>query len=193
MSQTYAVSSTADDIHAAGDGYTAGDIRELRDLLGIPHIELDPWGSVIVSPGKDEHEIAAAVLNYQCVHQLNLPAGCVFVNGLAWIVPDGTGYLMVPDLAVVSPDWERIGDAGVTPAPLLVIEVGSRSTRAADRGRKLADYRLGGASVYLLVETPASFVAHDFVNDTVIRSVGTIDLVVGGHPLHLDLTATAGS
>jgi hypothetical protein len=39
-------------------GYTVDDLDWLRAELGIAHLELDPWGSLIVSPATDPHETA---------------------------------------------------------------------------------------------------------------------------------------
>ena len=175
-------------------GYTVEDLDWLRAELGVTHLELDPWGSLIVSPATDEHETAVAVLASQADRQLGLPPGCVRTNGLAWKVPGGSGYVNVPDVAVLDPGWRRTGDYNVEPAPLLVIEVASPSTRGADRGRKLTDYRLGGAGVYVLVDLPplapgpeAVFTAHDFLSDDVRTTTGRIELQIGGRPLRLDL------
>jgi Uma2 family endonuclease len=179
-------------------GYSVEDLDWLRDELGIAHLELDPWGSLIVSPATDEHESAVAILHDQAVRQLALPAGCVRSNGLAWKAPGGSGYVNVADLAVVAPGWTRTLDLHLDPPPLLVVEVGSPSTRAVDRSRKMADYRLGGAGLYLLVELPGagtgpevSFEAHDFVSGQILTATGVIELVVADQPLRLDLTELA--
>jgi hypothetical protein len=58
----------------AAAGYGVDDLDWLRDELGIAHLELDPWGSLIVSPATDGHETAVAVLAHQAVRQLALPA-----------------------------------------------------------------------------------------------------------------------
>jgi Uma2 family endonuclease len=179
----------------SSSGYTVDDLDWLRAELGMAHVELDPWGSLIVSPATDEHETAVAILMHQAIVQLGLPAGCVRANGLAWQVPDGSGYLNVPDLAVVAPGWSRVGDVHLEPPPLLVVEIASPSTRRADRGRKLTDYRLGGAGLYVLVDLPgrgagteATFEAHDFATGQVTTAAGMIDLDVAGRPLRFDLT-----
>lgn len=177
-------------------GYTVEDLDWLRAELGAPHLELDPWGSLIVSPATDEHEAAVAVLASQLDRQLGMPPGCVRVNGLAWRVPAGSGYLNVPDIAVVDPAWQRAGDLHVEPPPLLVVEVASPSTRGADRGRKLSDYRLGGASLYVVVDLPigatgpAVFTAHHFGSGQVATASGTMDVEVGGRVARLDLAPT---
>ena len=57
--------------------------------------------------------------------------------------------------------WQREGELGLDPPPLLVVEIASRSTRDVDRTRKLADYRLGGARMYLLLDPHASLEAND--------------------------------
>lgn len=104
-------------------------------------------------------------------------------------VPGGTGYLMVPDLAVLRSGWRRVDDLHFDPPPLLVVEIASRSTRGVDRSRKLADYRLGGAEKYLLVDRPASFELHDLTAGTAVHTEGEIDLVVGGQPVQFSLPA----
>lgn len=148
-----------------------------------------------MSPATDEHGTALAVLAHQAVVQLQLPPGCVRTNGLAWVVPGGSGDLNVPDLAVVAPGWVRVGDLHLAPPPLLLVEVASPSTRRADRGRKLADYRLGGAGLDVLVDLAGSggggsviFDAHDVAQAQVATVAGTIDLLVAGRPLPFDLT-----
>jgi len=169
----------------ATTGYTVDDLDRLRDELRLAaHLELDPWGSLIVSPTDDPHEIAAAALTRQAVEQLSHD---VSVNGLSWIVPGGTGYLMVPDLTVLARGWQRVDELHFDPPPLLVVEIASPSTRRADRGRKLADYRLGGAGLYLLVDLPSTFELHDFSTGDVRTATGSIDLVVGGQPVQFRL------
>ena len=187
--------------HRAATGYSVDDLDWLRDELGIAHIELDPWASLLVTPATDEHEAAVAILNEQAVRQLAPPPGSIRVNGFAWKVPGGSGYTNVPDLAVLAPGWKRIDESHVSPPPLLIVEVTSPSTRAADRGRKLADYRLGGASLYLVVDLPAlasscavTFELHDFAGERVVPAAGMIDLVVGGAlRLDLEMLQSAGS
>ncbi len=173
---------------AISGGYTVEDLDWLRNEMRVAaHLELDPWGSLIVSPADDHHETAMAVLVEQAIRQLDLPPGSVRPNGTAWIVAGGTGYLMIPDLIVLAPGWQRLGEFGFDPPPLLIVEIASPSTRRADRGRKLADYRLGGAGLYLLVDLPATFEVHDFAAGTIVTATGQIDLVVGGQPLRFSL------
>ncbi len=183
---------------AAPAGYSVEDLDWLRAELGVAHLELDPWGSLIVSPATDEHEHAVALLVDEVVAQLRLP-GCVRVNSLAWKVPGGSGYVNVPDLAVVSPQFTRVGAWHLDPPPLLVVEVASPSTRAVDRGRKLADYRLGGANLYVLVDLPGlspvtelTFESHDFVAEQFSMAATRIELVVDNRPLVLDLSQLVG-
>ena len=170
----------------ARTGYTVDDLDWPRDVFGVAHLELDPWGSPIVSPPDDPHEIAAMAVNRQAVQQLSHD---VSVNGVAWIVPGGTGYLMVPDLMILPAGWQRVDELRLDPPPLLVVEIASPSTRRVDRSRKLADYRLGGAARYLLVDVPASFELHDFAAGTVVEAEGSIELVVGGEPVRFSLPA----
>jgi len=43
----------------ATTGYTVDDLDWLRNEIRIAaHLELDPWGSLIVSPVSDEHQRA---------------------------------------------------------------------------------------------------------------------------------------
>ena len=184
---------------AAPMGYSVEDLDWLRAEIGVAHLELDPWGSLIVSPATDAHEHAVALIVDQVVTQLRL-SGCVRVNGLAWKVPGGSGYVNVPDIAVVSPGFTRVGALHLDPPPLLVIEVASPSTRAVDRGRKLADYRLGGARLYVLVDVPAlskvmavTFEAHDFVADQLRTANNVIEVTVDDRPFRLDLSSLAGN
>ncbi len=174
----------------ADAGYTVGDLDRLRDEIGVAHLELDPWGSLIVSPATDEHETAMARLVNQAVRQLDLPEESIRPNGTPWMVAGGSGYLTMPDLMILAPGTQRVGELDFEPAPLLVVEIASPSTRRIDRGRKLIDYRQGGAGVYLLVDLPATFEAHDFVLGTVVTATGSIDLTVGGQPLRFTLPAT---
>jgi Uma2 family endonuclease len=169
-------------------GYTVDDLDWLRNEINVvAHLELDPWGSLIVSPVTDEHQAATALLHEQAVQQLALPPGSVWANAFQWKVPGGSGYLMIPDLAVLAPGWRRDGELHVDMAPLLIAEIASPSTRRVDRTRKLADYRLGGTHLYLLVDLPASFELHNFATRTVVKSTGSIDLVVGGRPVRFTL------
>ena len=168
-------------------GYTVDDLDWLRDEIGVAHLELDPWGSLIVSPATDEHELAMTLLHEQALAQLDLPPGSVRSNGFHWIVAGGTGYEMTPDVTVLAPGWQRVGELGIDPPPLLVVEIASPSTRRVDRTRKLADYRLGGAGLYLLVDLPATFEVHDFAAGTVVTATGQIDLVAGGQPVRFTL------
>jgi Uma2 family endonuclease len=171
-------------VDLAPTGYTVDDLDWLRDEIGVAHVELDPWGSPIVSPADDEHEVAAMAIVRQAVEQLSHD---VSSNGLAWIVPEGTGYLMVPDLTVLAQGWQRVEKLHFDPPPLLVVEIASRSTRWVDRSRKLADYRLGGAERYLLVDLPSTFELHDFAAGTVVTSTGSVEFEVGGQRLRFAL------
>jgi len=179
---------------APAGGFTVEDLDWLRNEPGIGgHLELDPWGCLIVTPAEDRHEIAQTDLFRQLAQQLNPRHECLFSNGLPWKVPGGSGYVNVPDLMLLPAGWERSGELGFAPPPLLVGEIGSRSTRAVDRGRKLADYRLGGAGLYLLVDlgsptAPAArFELHDFTTDDVAITTGAASFVLGGQTIHLSL------
>lgn len=176
-------------------GYTVHDLDWLRAELGLAgRLELDPWGSLIVTPAEDPHEIALTHLTHQAARQVSSPDDRVVPGGLPWKIPGGSGYTNVPDMMILAPDWHRVGELHLDPPPFLVVEIGSRSTRGVDRGRKLADYRLGGAGLYLLVDVPApgsdsgvKFQAHDFATDEIGVSIDAIDLVVGGETVRFDL------
>lgn len=137
----------------AASGFTIEDLGWARAQLGNAHVELDPWGNLIVSPASDLHEAAVSLIMRQLVNQLADRVDVV-VNGVAWRVAGGSGYVDVPDITVLATGWHRRRDEQLIPAPLLVVEVASPSTRAVDRGRKLEDYRRGAAGAYLLVDLP---------------------------------------
>ncbi len=173
--------------------YTPDDLHWLREETRLTHLEFDPWGSLIAFPTDDTHELAVAELARQA--GLALPH-VVSVNQLAWTVPGGTGYVMTPDLLVLARGWQRMYELHFDPPPLLVVEVASRSSRYVDRTRKMTDYRLGGAGLYLLVDlpdpstggtSPATFEAHDFATGSVVTATGSIDLIVGGQPIQFSL------
>jgi len=166
--------------------YTPDDLGWLRDETGIADLELDPWGSLIAFPTDDDHETAALVLARQAIDRLS---HVVSVNGYAWTVPGGTGYVMTPDLVVLARGWRRAHELHFDPPPLLVVEIAARSSRGVDRTRKMADYRLGGAALYLLVDLPGSFELHDFATGEIVTATGAIDLVVGGEPVRFTLPA----
>jgi Uma2 family endonuclease len=169
--------------------YTAEDLDRLRNAFNVPvHVELDPWGSLLVTPVDDDHEVARAELVRQATLQLEV-AGHIVAPSMPWSVPAGTSYLMIPDLVVLPAGWQRVGEWGLAPPPLLVVEIASPATRYVDRTRKLVDYRMGGASLYLLVDLPATFEAHD--RTTIVQATGAIDLVVGGHPVRFSLPRTS--
>jgi Uma2 family endonuclease len=174
---------------AISGGYTVDDLDWLRSELRVAaHLELDPWGSLIVSPATDEHGLAQGALTVQAAQQLD-PAAYLVLSRMPWTVPGGTGYLMVPDLTILAADWERVEELHFDPPPFLVVEIASPSPRRADRTRKLADYRLGGTQKYLLIDLPDAFELHDFSAGTVVKATGSIDLVVGSQPVRFSLPA----
>lgn len=179
---------------AAGGGYTVDDLDWLRTQVGVAHVELDPWGSLIVTPATDLHEAVVARLTRQLVGQLPVSLEVV-VNGPAWRVPDGSGYLNMPDLTVLSAGWHLRGGEHFAPPPHLVIEVAPPSTRVVDRHRKRDDYLLGGAEAYVLVDLPTQAPV-DVITFTLVRPAepdrsaeGEIVLTVAGQPVRLDLSA----
>lgn len=146
--------STAE-LHGA---YTVEDLDLARERFATPHVEIDPWGNLIVTPATDPHEYGINTLRRQIERALDdagVVAG-VYVNGPPWRVPGGTGYINQPDLTVLAAGTRRAGpgDLSWAPPPLLVVEVASLSTRAIDRSRKRADYLLGATRAYWLVDLP---------------------------------------
>src|ERR1700737_3069074 len=138
----------------AASGYTVDDLDWVRCQLGVAHAELDPWGNLIVAPTSDLHEEVVNIIARQLMRQLPEDGVDVVVNGVAWRVAGGSGYLHVPDVMVLASGWRNRRDEHFAPPPLLVVEVASPSTRTVDRSRKLDDYTLGGAGAYLLVDIP---------------------------------------
>lgn len=186
----------AGDVAILESGYSVDDLDWARQQFGTAHVELDPWGNLIVSPASYPHERAVAILHAQLLRQLDLPDGCVISNGLPWRIPGGSRYTNVPDLMVVADQTELIEGPHFAPPPLLVVEVASPSTRAIDRDRKLHDYALGGAAAYLLVDLPGlapvprpTADVHDFRNQ--LRSgsamTGMITVTVGDTMVTIDL------
>ena len=151
-------------------GFTYDDLDWLRDELGVAHLELDPWGCLIVTPASDEHDTAVAVHPRPGPPPTRLYRTGVSVSTeLAWIGPRwAAGTSMCPIWS-----WSTRAGLGSTTSisirrPSSSSRSASPSTRRVDRTRKLADYRLGGAGVYVLVDLPAdgppTFVAHDFAD-----------------------------
>jgi len=63
---------------------------------------------------------------------------------MGWAVTPGS--VLIPDITVVRADVP--GDDLLRAAPLLVVEVTSRSSRSEDRGRKRDVYAQAGAAWY---------------------------------------------
>jgi Uma2 family endonuclease len=110
-------------------------------------------------------------------------------DGMTIKVDEHTAY--EPD-AVVHCDEALADDAVIVPAPVIVVEVLSPTTRARDAGAKLADYfRLPSVRHYLLVQTERRTVIHHRRGDgsdieTRIVTAGTLKLDPPGLTLDLD-------
>ena len=110
-------------------------------------------------------------------------------DGVTIQVDEHTAY--GPD-AVVHCDETLPDDAAIVPAPVIVVEVLSPSTRAHDAGAKLADYfRLPSVRHYLLVRTERPTLIHhrrgegDLI-ETRIVTEGRLRLDPPGIELDLD-------
>jgi Uma2 family endonuclease len=109
-------------------------------------------------------------------------------DGMTVKIDEHTAY--EPD-AVVHCDETLPDDAVVVPAPVIVVEVLSPTTRAHDAGAKLADYfRLPSVRHYLLVRTERPTVIHHRRGDgdvieTRILTSGALDLDPPGITLDL--------
>jgi Uma2 family endonuclease len=109
-------------------------------------------------------------------------------DGLTVKIDDHTAY--EPD-ALVHCGEALPDDTVITPAPLIVVEVLSPTTRARDAGAKLADYfRLPSVRHYLLVRTDRPTVIHhrrgdSDVIETRIVTAGALDLDPPGITLDL--------
>lgn len=185
------------------DRYTVDDLDLARLRCETPHVELDPWGNLIVTPASDPHEYAIYGLREQIEDGLEHAGieAAVYPNGPAWKVPGGSGYLNQPDLTVLLAGTTRSGPDGLSfsPPPLLVVEVASPSTRAIDRSRKRADYLLGGAQAYWMLDLPALTRANEPALTVVTRTAGGEDehgplngrpQLTVPFPVTLDLAAT---
>lgn len=143
------------------DVFTVDDLDWLKEEwgLGAFHIEIDPWGNLVMSPRKWSHVLALNEVVKNLTRQLEGAPAMAVVEGPNLKVAGGSGYENLPDGFVVLPfedgRWTAHDDEMRRP-PLMVIEVASPSTRTIDRTRKADDYRIEGAELYLLVDLPTA-------------------------------------
>jgi Uma2 family endonuclease len=110
-------------------------------------------------------------------------------DGMTVKIDEHTAY--EPD-AVVHCEETLPDDAVIVPAPVIVVEVLSPTTRARDAGAKLADYfRLPSVRHYLLVQTERRTVIHHRRADdgdirTRIVTAGALELDPPGLTVDLD-------
>src|SRR5207253_2225716 len=109
-------------------GYGPDDLLWARDTFGAAHIEIDPWGNLIVPPPSPTHERAIAALARILILALDGTTACVCFN-LGSYARDGSGYLNVPDVTVLRTDRMVDDDWHLLETPLLIVEVSSPSTR----------------------------------------------------------------
>ena len=168
--------------HPAATGYSVDDLDWLRDELGIAHLELDPWGSLIATPAiRRARSWLLPELHEQAIRQVGPAPGSVRSNGFAWKVPGGSGYTNVPDLTVLAPGW-RTGrrqsrdplrrcssSRWPRPPPERSTGAGSSPTTASVVRRCICSSTCRRPSR-----------SHDFAADTVVSATDSISLVVGG-------------
>lgn len=160
-------------------GYTVEDLDLARQHFATPHVELDPWGNLVVTPTSDPHAYAVHALRRQveaALEAAGVDAG-VYVNGPSWRISAGTGYTNRPDLVVLAAGTMAAGpdELSFAPPPLLVVEVASPSTRAVDRSRKRADYLLGGARAYWMLDLPGLAPVEEPALTAVVRRDGGLE------------------
>jgi len=124
------------------------------------HFELVAGEIIAMSPERAEHVKAKAQIWRALareVERANLPCEA-FVDGLAVAIDAHTAY--EPDVLVNC--GERIApDSLVAPAPVVVVEVISPSSRNLDKSIKLADYfRVPSIAHYLVVDLGRRLILH---------------------------------
>jgi Uma2 family endonuclease len=120
---------------------------------------------VAMSPERAEHVKAKAVIWRALAAAIDRSgAPCeAFVDGLAVVIDDETAY--EPD-ALVNFGEKIAPDSLVAPAPVVVVEVISPSSRNLDKSIKLAGYfRIASLAHYLVVDLAARLVYHYKRND----------------------------
>jgi len=103
-------------------------------------------GMCVVNPPNRRHVFALVRLRDALL--THCPSGFFVYPEWGWRIAPGVEVL--PDLMVAPPDAPD--DDQLAVPPLLVVEIGSPSTRDVDRGRKKELYEQGGASWYWLVD-----------------------------------------
>jgi len=104
-------------------------------------------GVCVMNPPTRQHERTVAVLRAEI--EAACPAGYEVLTGWGWMTSSGRRF--EPDIMVCDTDSPD-DDILRTPAPLLVVEVSSPSTRSDDWGIKLSEYGHSGAGWYWLVD-----------------------------------------
>lgn len=125
-----------------------GEVLELLDELQTRYEVVD--GLVLVSPSASfAHENVTVTVLTQLHAQA--PEGVsVLGANYNFFYPGGARSFLCPDVLVArTADCE---DDGIRRAPLLVVEVLSRSTRRVDRGVKRDIYEQAGVASYWLVD-----------------------------------------
>jgi len=142
----------------AGGGSVVPRSREECDALPpSPHAEW--WDGACVVSGSTNRRGRAVVSLSVLLHAACTPAGLQVGAGTGWRLPDAE---FAPDVVVTRPAPD---DELLTEAPVLIVEVLSRSTRHIYLGRKRELYAAGGLEWYWVVD----LVRNEF---TVFHNVG---------------------
>ena len=126
--------------------------ERLHELFPGHRVETDPRGAVHLAAATDDHVVAVTRLT---VILANAVQDSAMVLSEKFIYQPAPGLTRnEPDVIVLHAEFVRRDDYGVFPAPLLIAEIASPSTRAVDRTRKADDYLRGNVGLYLLVDPP---------------------------------------
>lgn len=129
-----------------------GEQPELRAWLDERQTRYEVIDGVVLVSPPDRFAHADRVLGVATALRVAAPAG-ISVVGPSYAVHYDPGFpkdFVLPDVLVAR--TEDCGDDGIRVAPLLVVEVLSRSTRRRDRGEKRDIYAELGVPHYWLVD-----------------------------------------
>lgn len=122
-----------------------------------------------------------------------LPKDLIAQSEVEVILADAPLTIRIPDVAVTMTDvYDENPPRYRAHDVRLAVEVLSNGTRRVDRVLKFSEYADAGIDQYWIVDldTPTTLTAYVLVDgeyELVAESVGSVDLTVAGHPVHLDL------